>query len=296
MVLGSPKDISAKKGPFVGINRHRPPARWWRLVEQIASLESELTDETDRQLRKRSLSLRFRAKSGERLDRLLPEAYALVREAATRTIQMRHFDVQVLGGIALFQWLHCRDGYGRREDADRHAADVFAALAGKGAHLATVNDYLAERDAESNAAHLRDAGADGGRDPNFRIPRTSAARLMLATSRTARPKSLALTFCATACCCGAWGARRRTSWAMAAASGGTTAGEQPVQRSRPFLPGGRSGQHSDRRGANAADHRFAGGQGSRTGRRDVPMGGRTRALYLKKKSTTTTITTRARSN
>ena len=56
----------------------------------------------DEQLRKRSLSLRYRAKSGEPLARLLPEAYALVREAGRRTLNMRHFDVQMLGGIAMF--------------------------------------------------------------------------------------------------------------------------------------------------------------------------------------------------
>lgn len=148
MVLGSPKDISAKKGPFVGINRHRPPARWWRLVEQIASLEPELTDETDRQLRKRSLSLRFRAKSGERLDGLLPEAYALVREAATRTLQMRHFDVQVMGGIALFNGSIAEMDTGEGKTLTASLPMYLRALTGKGAHLATVNDYLAERDAD----------------------------------------------------------------------------------------------------------------------------------------------------
>jgi preprotein translocase subunit SecA len=148
MVLGSPKDISAKKGSFVGINRHRPPARWWRLVEQIASLEPELTDETDRQLRKRSLSLRFRAKSGERLDGLLPEAYALVREAATRTVQMRHFDVQVMGGIALFNGSIAEMDTGEGKTLTASLPMYLRALTGKGAHLATVNDYLAARDAE----------------------------------------------------------------------------------------------------------------------------------------------------
>src|SRR3974377_1550805 len=64
--------------------------------------ERELLNLNNEQLRKHSLSLRYRAKSGEPLSRLLVEAYALVREAGRRTINMRHFDVQILGGIAMF--------------------------------------------------------------------------------------------------------------------------------------------------------------------------------------------------
>ena len=85
-----------------GRSWHKPPARWWKLVDEIAGYESELQQLDDRALKKRSLSLRYRAKSGEPLARLLPEAFALVREAASRVIQLRHFDVQILGGIALF--------------------------------------------------------------------------------------------------------------------------------------------------------------------------------------------------
>ena len=84
-----------------GANRWRL-LRWAAQVAKIAALEPELLPLSDEQLRKRSLSLRYRAKSGEALARLLVEAYALVREAGRRTINMRHFDVQILGGIAMF--------------------------------------------------------------------------------------------------------------------------------------------------------------------------------------------------
>jgi len=77
-------------------------ARWARLVPRIGALEPELERLGDEQLRKRSLSLRYRAKSGEPLSRLLVEGFALVREAGRRTIGMRHFDVQLIGGIARF--------------------------------------------------------------------------------------------------------------------------------------------------------------------------------------------------
>ena len=76
-------------------------ARWRKLLPQFETLEVSLQNESDRELRKRSLSLRFQAKSGEKLRNLVPEGFALMREAARRTLGMRHFDVQMLGGLAL---------------------------------------------------------------------------------------------------------------------------------------------------------------------------------------------------
>jgi len=123
-------------------------ARWRGMVDEIATFEATLQNETDHQLKKRGLSLRFRAKSGEKLDRLLPEAYALVREAAVRSIGMRHFDVQVFGGIALFRGNMAEMETGEGKTLTATLPLYLHALSGKGAHLATVNDYLAARDAE----------------------------------------------------------------------------------------------------------------------------------------------------
>src|SRR5262245_57596971 len=75
--------------------------RWSKLIPVIGALEPELQTLSDDDLRKSSLALKYRAKSREPLAKLLPEAYALVREAGRRTLNMRHFDVQLLGGIAL---------------------------------------------------------------------------------------------------------------------------------------------------------------------------------------------------
>jgi preprotein translocase subunit SecA len=122
--------------------------RWARVTDQIAALEPELSKETDRQLRKRSLSLRYQVKSGVPLHRILVEAYALVREAAKRTLEMRHFDVQILGGIALFNGQIAEMETGEGKTLTATLPLYVHALAGKGAHLATVNDYLAQRDAE----------------------------------------------------------------------------------------------------------------------------------------------------
>ena len=96
-------------------------------------MESTLQAENDQQLRKRSLSLRYRAKSGERLGGLLPEAFALVREAARRTIKMRHFDVQLLGGVALFHKAIAEMETGEGKTLTATLPLYLHALVGKGA-------------------------------------------------------------------------------------------------------------------------------------------------------------------
>jgi preprotein translocase subunit SecA len=103
---------------------------------------------SDHELRKTSLSLRYRARSGESLARLLPEAFALVREAARRHVGMRHFDVQILGGIAMFYRSIVEMQTGEGKTLSATGPMYLHALLGKGACLATVNDYLAQRDAE----------------------------------------------------------------------------------------------------------------------------------------------------
>ncbi len=134
-------------GSIVSLARHRPPASWWSHVHEIDRLESHFKELSDRELRKCSLSLRFRAKSGEKLERLLSEGFALVREAATRTLKMRHFDVQILGGIALFHGCIAEMDTGEGKTLTATLPMYLHALMGKGCHLATVNDYLAARDA-----------------------------------------------------------------------------------------------------------------------------------------------------
>ena len=123
-------------------------ANWAKLVPRIGALEPELLKLNDQQLRKRSLSLRYRAKSGEPLSKLLVEGYALVREAGRRTLNMRHFDVQLLGGIAMFHHSIAEMQTGEGKTLAATLPMYLHALTGKGCHLATVNDYLARRDAE----------------------------------------------------------------------------------------------------------------------------------------------------
>jgi preprotein translocase subunit SecA len=122
--------------------------RWASLLPKIAALEPELQQLKDEQIRKRSLSLQYRAKSGEPLARLLLEGYALVREAARRTLNMRHFDVQILGGIAIFHRSIVEMQTGEGKTLTATLPLYLHALMGRGTQLATVNDYLARRDAE----------------------------------------------------------------------------------------------------------------------------------------------------
>ena len=123
-------------------------AQWSYILDQVNALETKVQRLTDSELRKESLSLRYRARSGEPLASLLPEGYALVREAGRRTLNMRHFDVQILGGIALFHHSIVEMQTGEGKTLTATLPMYLYALSGNGAMLATVNDYLARRDAE----------------------------------------------------------------------------------------------------------------------------------------------------
>ncbi len=123
------------------------PPRWIRFKDFIEAAGPKLQTLNDAALRKASLALRYRASGGEPLDSLLVEAFALVREAATRRINMRHYPVQLLGGIAMHFGSIAVMSTGEGKTLTATLPTYLAALQGRGAHLATANDYLAERDA-----------------------------------------------------------------------------------------------------------------------------------------------------
>lgn len=120
-----------------------------RCLDQIERLGAALANRSDSQLREDSLSLRLRAQSGQSLTSLIPEAFALVRETATRVLQQRHYPVQLIGGIHLarLRVIEMETGQGKTLTATLPL--YLFALQSKGAHLATSNDYLAQRDAET---------------------------------------------------------------------------------------------------------------------------------------------------
>src|SRR4051794_40380475 len=117
-------------------------------VELINAWEPELELMDDDELREQFATLRERAKSGESLEDLLPETFAIVREAGRRTMNMRHFDVQMIGGMVLHSGAIAEMRTGEGKTLTATLAVVLNALRGEGVHLVTVNDYLARRDAE----------------------------------------------------------------------------------------------------------------------------------------------------
>ncbi|MFN3995433.1 MAG: preprotein translocase subunit SecA [bacterium] len=118
------------------------------IVNKINETESEISKLSDEDLRSKTFIFKERIQKGEELDKILIEAFAVVREAAKRTLKMRHFDVQLIGGIVLHQGriAEMKTGEGKTLVATLPA--YLNALTGKGVHIVTVNDYLAKRDAE----------------------------------------------------------------------------------------------------------------------------------------------------
>src|SRR5947207_14134342 len=117
-------------------------------VRQINALEPAISALSDDALKAKTAEFKERVAKGEELDAILPEAFAVVREAGKRALSMRHFDVQLLGGIALHNGkiAEMRTGEGKTLVATLPA--YLNALTGKGVHIVTVNDYLAQRDAD----------------------------------------------------------------------------------------------------------------------------------------------------
>src|SRR3954452_9912843 len=117
-------------------------------VEAINALEPEMARLSDAALAGKTDELRKRYADGATLDELLPEAFAVVREASKRTLRMRHFDVQLVGGMVLHNGKIAEMTTGEGKTLGATLPAYLNALTGKGVHIVTVNDYLARRDAE----------------------------------------------------------------------------------------------------------------------------------------------------
>ena len=131
-----------------GSRNQRVLKRISKTVAAINDMEAEFTALADSEFLNKTEELKGRYQAGESLEELLPIAFALVREASKRTLMMRHFDVQLIGGIVLHEGkiAEMRTGEGKTLVATLPA--YLNALTGKGVHIVTVNDYLAARDAE----------------------------------------------------------------------------------------------------------------------------------------------------
>ena len=131
-----------------GSRNERLLKQYRRTVEQINALEPSSRRSTTRRCRRRPLEFRQRHAEGESLDDLLPEAFAVVREGSKRALKMRHFDVQLLGGMTLHNGKIAEMRTGEGKTLMSTLPVYLNAIAGTGVHLVTVNDYLAQRDAE----------------------------------------------------------------------------------------------------------------------------------------------------
>ncbi len=131
-----------------GSQNERNVKKMMPLVETINSFEPEMQELTDEQLKGKTTEFRHRLSEGQTLDDILPEAFALVREASVRTIGLRHFDVQMLGGMVLNEGKIAEMKTGEGKTLSATLPVYLNALTEKGVHLITVNDYLAKRDAE----------------------------------------------------------------------------------------------------------------------------------------------------
>ncbi|MGF6922591.1 preprotein translocase subunit SecA [Paraburkholderia sp. 40] len=131
-----------------GSRNQRLVKQYQKTVAAINALEPQIEQLTDDQLRAKTGEFRQRVASGESLDKILPEAFAVCREASKRVLKMRHFDVQLIGGMALHygKISEMRTGEGKTLVATLPV--YLNALSGRGVHVVTVNDYLAQRDAE----------------------------------------------------------------------------------------------------------------------------------------------------
>ena len=131
-----------------GTHSERELKRIYPIVDKIEALDSVMSAKSDEELKAMTPYLKERLAAGETLDDILPEAFAAVREAATRVLGMKHFRVQLIGGIVLHQGRIAEMKTGEGKTLVSTCPAYLNALEGKGVHIVTVNDYLAKRDAE----------------------------------------------------------------------------------------------------------------------------------------------------
>lgn len=135
---------------LVGSRNDRLLKQYKKIVTKINSLEPAMQALSDDELKNKTTEFKDRLESGTSLDSLLPEAFAVVREASVRTLGMRHFDVQLIGGIVLHNGKIAEMRTGEGKTLMSTLPVYLNALTGEGVHVVTVNDYLARRDAETN--------------------------------------------------------------------------------------------------------------------------------------------------
>src|SRR5438094_2750278 len=140
--------IDALLKKIFGTKHERDVKRMMPVVQAINGLEASLSPLDDAGLRAKSEEFKKRIEGGEPLDEILPEAFAVCREAARRTVGMRHFDVQLIGGMVLHDGKIAEMATGEGKTLVATLPAYLNGLTGRGVHIVTVNDYLAKRDAQ----------------------------------------------------------------------------------------------------------------------------------------------------
>ncbi|MCH8058021.1 MAG: preprotein translocase subunit SecA [Proteobacteria bacterium] len=133
---------------FIGSRNERLVKKMGKVVNQVNDLEPSIKNLSDQELKAKTAQLRSRYQAGESLEALLPEAFAIVREASQRTLGLRHYDVQLVGGVVLHRGMITEMKTGEGKTLMATLAVHLNALTGRGVHVVTVNDYLARRDAD----------------------------------------------------------------------------------------------------------------------------------------------------
>ena len=142
--------LSKIVGSVVGTKNDRELKRMRQTVKKINAFEETISKLSDAELKQKTAEFKQQFQDGTSLDKLLPEAFAVCREASKRTLGMRHFDVQLIGGITLHEGKIAEMRTGEGKTLMATLAIYLNALSGKGVHVVTVNDYLAARDADLN--------------------------------------------------------------------------------------------------------------------------------------------------
>ncbi len=151
-----------KIGNILKIGEGRRLKKYEEMVKTIRDQEKGLSTLTDSQLSEKTIDFKQRFEKGEKLEDLMPESFAVVREVAKRTLNMRHFDVQILGGIVLFEGKIAEMKTGEGKTLVATLPVYLNSFTGKSTHLVTVNDYLAKRDSEWMGAIYKFLGLDVG--------------------------------------------------------------------------------------------------------------------------------------
>ena len=192
-----------------GSRNDRLLKKYRHTVAKINALEAGLEQLSDEALRAKTEAFKQRVSQGESLDNLLPEAFAVVREGSKRVMKMRHFDVQLLGGMSLHEGKISEMGTGEGKTLTATLPVYLNALTGNGVHVVTVNDYLANRDAQWMGKLYNFLGLSVGINlPN--MPRADKQADTVPTSPTAPTTNTVLTTCATT-----WSTRRPTASSVA---------------------------------------------------------------------------------